>query len=82
MLLHRRALQQADRGKVDHHFRLAVEQVQQDRHRRREGADQKQRRQERQHPGSPSTYAHSTRLRVIKYDINPSSSGCDVSSWQ
>ncbi len=45
MLLDGRALQQADRREVDHDFGLAMKQVQQDRHRRRDGADQEQRRQ-------------------------------------
>jgi transposase len=44
--------------------------------RERDGRDQKQRRQE----GNPEH--QSTRCRVIRYDINPSSSGCEVSSRQ
>ena len=76
VLLDRRARQQADRGKIDHDLGAAVKEVKQDRHRRGDRADQKQRREERH------AKHHSTLRRVIKYDINPSSSGCDVSSRQ
>ena len=76
MLLHRRARQQLHRRKIDHHFGLAMKQVQQDGHRRRQRANQKQRRQKR------NAEHQSTRRRVMRYAISPSSSGCDVSSWQ
>ena len=63
MLLHRRALQQADRRKIDHDFGLAMEQVQQDRHRRRDGADQEQRRQK----GHARTSEHALARHQVRH---------------